>query len=83
VSGSESKHSRLHKAHADAYRAYLRSLKESLGEIDVEAIDLSKPQTLTPPGLYTYNCFQTFYTYYTYYTYYTFHSIATEASIAE
>lgn len=81
MSGNQPKHSQLQKAHADAYRAYLRSLKESLAHIDVEAVELTRPQLGTSPTLYTYFSIQTYYTYYTWYTSYSYHSIATEASI--
>lgn len=83
MSGSESKSDALHKAHADAYRAYLRSLKESLAKVDVEAIDLSRPQAGKPPSLFTFFTIQTFYTFYTWYTLHTYNSLSCEACIAE
>jgi len=80
MSGSESKSNALHKAHADAYRAYLRSLRDSLAKVDIEAIDLSKPQITKTPTLFTFFTIQTFYTYYTWLTY---SSYSCEACIAE
>jgi len=35
----------------EAYRAYLRSLKESLADVDVESVDLSRLQRATPTML--------------------------------
>ncbi|MGH7102643.1 MAG: hypothetical protein ACREFJ_09620 [Acetobacteraceae bacterium] len=83
MSGSESKSDALHRAHADAYRAYLRSLKESLAKVDIEAIDLSRPQAGKPPSLFTFFTIQTFYTWYTYHTYGCVNCVSCEACIAE
>lgn len=69
MSGSEPKSHALHKAHAEAYRAYLRSLRDSLAKVDIEGLDLSKPQAGKPPSLFTFFTYQTFYTFYTWATY--------------
>jgi hypothetical protein len=56
-------------AHAKAYKAYLQTLKESLADVDIEAVDVAKARTL--PGLlsfYTYACYHTLATYACYHT---------------
>jgi hypothetical protein len=68
MAGSESSNP-IAEAHAKAYRAYLRTLKESLAEVDIEAVNL--PTARSVPGL------ATFYTWYTWYTWYTYHTINT------
>lgn len=83
MAASESKSNTLQKAHADAYRAYLRSLKESLAKIDIEAIDLSKAQATKPPSLGTFFSIQSWFTYYTWYTFHTYNTLGCEACIAE
>ncbi|MGH7071674.1 MAG: hypothetical protein ACREFO_16915 [Acetobacteraceae bacterium] len=83
MAGNESKPSALQKAHADAYRAYLHSLKASLAKIDIEAIDLSRPQAIKPPSLGTFFSIQTWYTYYTWHTINTINTYGCEACIAE
>jgi hypothetical protein len=82
--GSESSNP-VAEAHAKAYRAYLRTLKESLADVDIEAVNL--PTVGTLPGLGTFYTWQTWYTWYTWYTYHTLNTFnttgtrATEASI--
>ena len=61
-------------AHAKAYRAYLQVLKESLDDVDIEAVKL--PSLRPNSGLATY------FTYFTYYTYYTYHTINTINTIS-
>lgn len=76
----------LQQAHQDAYRAYLRSMKESLGKMDVEAVDLTKSTSVIPPTLYSIATYYTWYTYYSYHSYGTYGTsgtIATEACIQE
>ena len=72
---SESSHP-IAEAHAKAYRAYLRALKESLADVDIEAVNL--PTFRTIPGLPT---FYTLYTWYTWNTWYTYHTINTTGTI--
>jgi hypothetical protein len=38
----------LDKVHAEAYRSYLRSLKEGFSHLDVEALDLSHVRASLP-----------------------------------
>jgi hypothetical protein len=72
MAGSESSNP-IAAAHAKAYRAYLRTLKESLAEVDIEAVDLPTVRTIPSVG--------TFYTWYTWYTWYTYHTISTVNTI--
>jgi hypothetical protein len=66
-------------AHAKAYRAYLRALKESLDDIDIEAVHPPIHRQVGP--IYTYNTFFTYYTFYTYHTINSIHSVSTESCI--
>jgi hypothetical protein len=67
-------------AHAKAYRAYVQTLKESLADVDVEAV--SPPANRTGVGLATFYTFQTFSTLYTINTISTTNTIATVATEA-
>jgi hypothetical protein len=67
-------------AHAKAYRAYVQTLKESLADVDVEAV--SPPAARTGVGLATFYTFQTFSTLYTINTISTTNTIATVATEA-
>jgi len=81
MTGSESSNP-IAAAHAKAYRAYLRTLKEAMADVDIEAFSQSAAEYV--PGLATYYTIATYLTYSTYYTYHTvntFHTVATESSI--
>jgi hypothetical protein len=47
----------MQKARTNAYRAYLRSMKESLANMDVEAVDLTKTSATVQPILNCYPCY--------------------------
>jgi hypothetical protein len=68
---------------AEAYRTYLRTVQEALKDVDVEAIDISRPGGA--PGalstFFTHATIATYYTYHTYFTWYTWHSINTVNTI--
>ena len=63
MAGSDSKATALQQAHAEANRAYLRSLKDSLAKMDIEAIDVSKASNVTSPVFgCVFGCYYTWYT---------------------
>jgi hypothetical protein len=66
-------------AHAKAYRAYVQTLKESLADVDVEAV--SPPVSRSGAGLATFYTFQSISTFYTFNTTNTIATVATEACI--
>jgi len=79
VSGNDPKSHQLSQAHAEAYRAYLRALRDNLAKVDIEAVDVSRPVAQIPPVV---NSYYTYFTYHTYYTYHTFHTYGTQATQA-
>jgi hypothetical protein len=70
----------LREAHAEAYRAYVRTLREGLADVDVEAVDVGRPSA-SIPVLYTHQTLATYYTYHTWFTYHTFHTTGTIGTI--
>jgi hypothetical protein len=67
-------------AHAKAYKAYLQSLKESLANVDIEAVDVAKPLVIPLPTLATFHTLSCWHTINTINTINTAHSINTLAS---
>jgi len=79
VPAGKQKPSSLQQAHAEAYRAYLRTLRDSLSDVDIEAIDVtSRSQAI--PVVNTYFTHQTYQTYSTWYTYHTYATQFTHAT---
>ena len=74
---------RLEQVYADAYRAYLRTLREGMANVDIEAVEVSRPAAgLTrAPTLYTFYTYQTYNTFYTYHTWGTWGTTGTTGTI--
>lgn len=64
---------------AEAYRAYLDTVREGLSKIDVEAIDFTRAGAAG--SLSTYYTYYTWHCYLTFHTWYTWHCILTSNSI--
>lgn len=75
----ESVSSALQKAHAEAYKAYVRVLKENLADIDVEALDASQAQYI--PVVNSWHTWNSWNTWNTFHTWNTIATVATESSI--
>jgi hypothetical protein len=71
----------IRQAHAEAYRAYLRSLRDSLANVDIEALDVSRAAGPIPPVANSLATFHTYYTFYTYHTFLTYQTFGTTATI--
>jgi hypothetical protein len=65
----------LQRAHAEAYKAYVRALQENLANIDVEA--LGAEQATAIPSVLTFNTLNSLHTYNTWNTWNTWNTIAT------
>ena len=70
----------LQRAHAEAYKAYVRTLQENLANIDVEA--LGAEQASAVPSVLTFNTLNTLNTWHTWHTWNTWNTIGTVATRA-
>jgi hypothetical protein len=66
----------MEQVFAEAYRAYLKAVREGLENVDIEAIDISRQGT-TVPSLYTYYTWHTFFTWHTWHCWHTINTINT------
>ena len=70
---------------AEAYRAYLKAVREGLADVDIEALDIARPAGAAA-SLYTYFTYLTWHTYYTWHTINTvntIHTVSTESSLGQ
>lgn len=70
--GKSAKPTTLEQAHAEAYRNYLRSMKEAFANLDVDAVDVSSASQNV--GLTPIDCIATWHTWHTFHTWNTWHT---------
>jgi len=70
--GKAAKPTTLEQAHAEAYRSYLRTLKEAMANLDVDAVDVSSASANV--GLTPIDCIATFHTFHTWHSWNTWHT---------
>jgi hypothetical protein len=78
--GKSGKPTTMEQAHAEAYRSYLRSLKESLANLDVDAVDV--PSAGPNVGLTPTDCIATFHTWNTFHTFHTWNTWNTVGTLS-